>query len=59
MSKTTGFDPTAFFDAVREPPFSGHITEGQVSGMTALLDAWFAGSSSNAAGYRKYHRRHR
>jgi hypothetical protein len=43
MNQTTTFAPTAFFDAVRAPLFSGHMTEGQVSGTTVLLDAWFAG----------------
>ncbi|GJE34856.1 hypothetical protein [Methylobacterium oxalidis] len=32
-------DRAAFFDAVRRQPFSGHLTQSQVNGMSAILDA--------------------
>lgn len=33
-------DRKKFFDGVRQQPFSGKLTAGQVSGMTAILDEW-------------------
>ena len=30
----------AFFDAVRKAPFGGPLSQGQVSGMSAILDEW-------------------
>jgi len=33
-------DRKSFFDAVRKSPFSGRLTEGQVAGMSAILDEW-------------------
>lgn len=32
-------DRAAFFKAVRSHPFGGSLTQGQVSGMEAILDA--------------------
>jgi putative chitinase len=33
-------DRDYFFDAIRPALFAGHMTDGQVEGMTAVLDAW-------------------
>lgn len=33
---------TAFFDAARARPFGGTLTQGQVDGINAILDAWEA-----------------
>jgi len=33
-------DREAFFDAVREDPFGGNLTQGQVDGLNFLLDVW-------------------
>lgn len=35
-------DRQVFFDNVRPEPFSGELTQGQVDGMEAILDAWEA-----------------
>ena len=34
------FDRTVFFNAVRAAPFHGSMTQRQVDGMNAILDAW-------------------
>lgn len=31
---------TAFFSAIRRTPFPGRLTQGQVDGVTAILDGW-------------------
>jgi hypothetical protein len=36
-------DRRAFFDAVRQKPFKGRLSQGQVDGLNAILDAWEAG----------------
>lgn len=33
-------DRNRFFDAVREDPFGGTLTQGQVDGMNSILDEW-------------------
>lgn len=33
-------DRPAFFKAVRQNPFGGHLSQGQVDGMSAKLDVW-------------------
>lgn len=33
-------DRITFFDGVRQQPFPGKLTKGQVDGMTAILDEW-------------------
>lgn len=33
-------DRKKFFDGVRNQPFNGKLTKGQVSGMSAILDEW-------------------
>src|ERR1044071_1113225 len=43
----------AFFAAVRHAPFDGRLSQLQVDGMNAILDAWeqrFSQSSSSAVG---------
>lgn len=35
-------DRVAFFSAVRPDPFGGRLRQGQVDGLTAILDAWEA-----------------
>ena len=34
------YDRKVFFDAVRESPFPGRLTQGQVDGMSQFLSAW-------------------
>jgi len=34
------YDRDIFFDTVRDDPFDGSLTEGQVEGLDAVLDAW-------------------
>jgi putative chitinase len=36
------FDRKAFYDAVRDEPFNGRLTQQQVSGMEYILDVWEA-----------------
>jgi len=42
----TLFDRDVFFDSVREDPFSGSLSQDQVDGMNAILDAWEANPRS-------------
>lgn len=41
MSFTKSLDK-AFFDAAREDPFDGHLTPGQVTGLTSIITLWNA-----------------
>jgi hypothetical protein len=36
----TSFDRKIYFEAVRKNPFGGKLTQQQVNGQNALLDAW-------------------
>src|SRR6476619_3202480 len=44
-------DRDVFFDEVRSDPFDGSLTEQQVDGMNAILDAWEADYADNDLRY--------